>query len=362
MAIRKRHGAQGLSYQVYWNNPFTGARESKTFHTLKEARAFDSLIRHRLVHETDSFKPQELVRNGAERTVEDAIFLYLRDKRFSEKDTKSFLASMRLPLLTCGHIRLSDFSTDRWTELEKSLLRTPKVRGEGLLSPAFIHGILTNLRTVLRWAHDRSMLETLPRMHVPHPNYRKTVPPSKEEGERLYAVAPPHLRRVIILGMLLGLRVGNSELLALTWKNVDLEQGIVRIDTSRKNPGSPWREVPIHSNLIALFRDWWREDSAAGVQHLVTFNGKPIQSIKTAWNRALKAAGITRRVRPYDLRHAFASQLIANGEDVGTVAKLLGHSSPQMVYQHYQHISTAQKRSAIETLSIPLHVPSPCAK
>ncbi|MBE6441556.1 MAG: hypothetical protein E7022_04375 [Desulfovibrio desulfuricans] len=53
---------------------------------------------------------------------------------------------------------------------------------------------------------------------------------------------------------------------------------------------------------------------------------------------------------PFLLRHAFASQLIANGCDVGTVARLLGHSSPQMVYQHYQHVSTVQKRAAVATL------------
>ncbi|MBQ3059578.1 MAG: site-specific integrase [Desulfovibrio sp.] len=362
MAIRKRHGREGLAYQVYWNNPYTGARESKTLHTLADARRFDSLIRHRLQHEVESFMPEQLVREGADRTVEDAIFLYLRDKSFPDKDAKKFLTSMRLPLIRCGHIRLCDFTTEKWNELEKVLLRTPKIRGEGLLSSAFVHGILTNLRTVLRWVHDRGMMESLPKMHVPHPNYRKTVPPSKEEGERLYAVAPPHLQRVIILGMLLGLRVGSSELLALTWENVDLERGIVRIDTSRKNPGSPWREVPIHSGLIEIFLDWRRADIEAGVQHLVTYNGKPVTSIKKSWARALKAAGITRRVRPYDLRHAFASQLIANGEDVGTVARLLGHSSPQMVYQHYQHISTAQKRNAVEGLSLPLHVPTPCAK
>jgi len=36
MAIRKRHGREGLAYQVYWNNPYTGARESKTLHTLAD--------------------------------------------------------------------------------------------------------------------------------------------------------------------------------------------------------------------------------------------------------------------------------------------------------------------------------------
>ncbi len=151
--------------------------------------------------------------------------------------------------------------------------------------------------------------------------------------------------------MMLGLRVGQSELLALKWSHVDLVQNVVVIDTSHKNPNNPWREVPILETVQPLFREWERADREAGLEYVISYKGKPVTSIKKAWATALKNAGIERRIRPYDLRHAFASQLIANGCDVGTVARLLGHSSPQMVFQHYQHISTVQKREAVATLA-----------
>ena len=98
MAIRKRRGASGLAYQVYWNNPYTGARESKTFHSLSEARKHDSLIKHQLQFETENFKPESLIRDGADRTVEDAVFLYLHDKKLPEKSAAKFLTSLRKPL------------------------------------------------------------------------------------------------------------------------------------------------------------------------------------------------------------------------------------------------------------------------
>ena len=69
-----------------------------------------------------------------------------------------------------------------------------------------------------------------------------------------------------------------------------------------------------------------------------------------AWRGALRRAGITRRIRPYDLRHAFATEAIAAGVDIGTVAKLMGHSSPMMLLKHYQHVMDSQKRAAIEAL------------
>ena len=61
-------------------------------------------------------------------------------------------------------------------------------------------------------------------------------------------------------------------------------------------------------------------------------------------------AGMTRRTRPYDLRSAFATERIAQGVDIGTVAKLMGHSSPNMIYQHYQYVLDKQKIAAVEAL------------
>ena len=69
-----------------------------------------------------------------------------------------------------------------------------------------------------------------------------------------------------------------------------------------------------------------------------------------AWHRALERADITRRIRPYDLRHAFATDALRAEKDVGTVAKLMGHSSPEMVLRTYQHVVSAQKKETVEAL------------
>ena len=72
----------------------------------------------------------------------------------------------------------------------------------------------------------------------------------------------------------------------------------------------------------------------------------------------LGRAGINRRIRPYDLRHAFATELIAQGVDIGTVAKLMGHSSPNMIFQHYQFVLDKQKKAAVDALPNLAYVPS----
>ena len=48
MAIRIRSGSRKKRYEVYWNNPFTGKRQSLYFSTEPEAEKEDALIKYRL--------------------------------------------------------------------------------------------------------------------------------------------------------------------------------------------------------------------------------------------------------------------------------------------------------------------------
>ena len=76
----------------------------------------------------------------------------------------------------------------------------------------------------------------------------------------------------------------------------------------------------------------------------------------------MRRAFIERRIRPYDLRHAFATELIAAGVDIGTVAKLMGHSGPTMLLTHYQYVMDRQKREAVENLPELSYVPKMCPR
>lgn len=55
------------------------------------------------------------------------------------------------------------------------------------------------------------------------------------------------------------------------------------------------------------------------------------------WRRAVKRAGVEPRPRPYDLRHTFASGLLAEGRSVHYVATQMRHS-PALTLQVYGHL------------------------
>ncbi|MBO4317808.1 MAG: tyrosine-type recombinase/integrase [Mailhella sp.] len=54
----------------------------------------------------------------------------------------------------------------------------------------------------------------------------------------------------------------------------------------------------------------------------------------------MTAKTLSRYVRPYDLRHAFAAEAIAAGIDIGTTIRMMAHASPSMVLKRHQHVFT----------------------
>ena len=52
------------------------------------------------------------------------------------------------------------------------------------------------------------------------------------------------------------------------------------------------------------------------------------------WKSALRRAGLRYRTM-YQTRHTFATLMLAVGEDIGWVAKQLGHTSVEMVIRRY---------------------------
>ena len=87
MAIRKRDG-RAKPWQVYWNNPFTGKRETVSFETQEEAEKEDSLVKHRLKFERESFRHEneEGEDKGNTITLEAVYMKYLEEKQFTGRN------------------------------------------------------------------------------------------------------------------------------------------------------------------------------------------------------------------------------------------------------------------------------------
>jgi integrase len=73
-----------------------------------------------------------------------------------------------------------------------------------------------------------------------------------------------------------------------------------------------------------------------------------VTTISKAWKQTLKKAGITKRIRSYDLRHYYASKLFHSETDMKVASELRGYSSPNLTLSTYYHMLDNQGHSAIE--------------
>lgn len=76
--------------------------------------------------------------------------------------------------------------------------------------------------------------------------------------------------------------------------------------------------------------------------------GKPYRDVKTAFNSAVKRAGI-QDFTFHDLRHTFASRLVMRGVNLTTVKELMVHKHINMTLR-YAHLSPGHKHAAISVL------------
>ena len=162
MAIRMIKRAK--PYQVYWNNPYTGKRESATFATLKEAEKHDALITYRLKFEKESFLAEaqaEVVPQAPKQatTLEEVCDAYLEAKGVykDEKKLRWRMEGLKLPLELFGskpiaNLTSGDLQTIMLKHLNKQATMAAGKRATNrLIKPVTVRSRMRTLITIMNY-------------------------------------------------------------------------------------------------------------------------------------------------------------------------------------------------------------------
>lgn len=160
---------------------------------------------------------------------------------------------------------------------------------------------------------------------------------AKRQGASKAAYAD-HLTPLVVTAMNNGLRRG--ELLSLTWADVDLEAKMLTVRSETAKNGKQ-RHVPLNADASAALTQWKHDQQPCDRVF-------PVPEFKTAWGKVVTRAALP-AFRFHDLRHDFASQLVARGVDLNTVRELLGHADITMTLR-YAHLAPEHLAAAVNKL------------
>lgn len=156
-----------------------------------------------------------------------------------------------------------------------------------------------------------------------------------------------------------GLRRG--ELLGLLREDIDLAAGIIhvrrqlvrvggRLVSSSPKSEAGIRDVPILPELLPVLQSTCRLlHPKARVVPIAP------ETLDHRWRAAQETAEIEHPYRLHDLRHTYATRLIAAGCNINAVQYLLGHSSYQLTADTYTHLDGFDAAQAVRRVFASLH-------
>lgn len=329
---KARHG-QGKRYRARWVDD-EGTERSASFAAERAAKAhLKSVARGEYVNTTgkltfrqffDLWSPHQVWAPGTVKKVNQAI------------ESVTF-ADVQLERLRPNHIQA-------WI---KAMTDKP-------LAPNTIRSRLDHVRAVIRAAiadraipFDVTTTVTLPRRRKAD---AAMVIPTTEQVGRVLHHAPEQFAAFVAVCAFGGLRLGEAA--GLRVSDVDFMRGEVHVrrqaqlvtgggvDLRAPKCGSE-RTVYIPTDLVAILSEHVRVQVPGDDSERWMFPGNgndPIHqnSAHYLWTRTRGKAGV--KFRLHDLRHFYASGLIAAGCDPVTVQRALGHGSASLTLNTYSHL------------------------
>lgn len=148
------------------------------------------------------------------------------------------------------------------------------------------------------------------------------------------------LRDIAVLELLFAAGARVSELCALQYGDVQLEEGAIKI----YGKGAKERFVQIANqdvlNALCRYRENYKDAIEQAGTFFVNRSRRPLstQSVRAIVNKYCKLAGVESHIMPHMYRHSFATLLLDEGVDIRYIQQLLGHSSI-VTTQIYTHVT-----------------------
>jgi integrase len=337
-----------------WRHRVGGRHLKKVFARRVDAVAHDSKVRADLARGTHVDTSNRVTVAESARAWSEARVLRPNSRRSYESMLRNHIEGTALGGRPLVRVRPSEVQA--WAAGRAALVGPVSLRAlVGFLRAVFAAAVLDGVIA-------RNPVQPASRLSLPKPDNAKFTPLTIAQVRawadatlprvRAKADAPmPRVRAMIITQAALGLRI--SELRALRAEDIDFLRREVRIDAQLDRQGR--HRVPLKTANSRRVVPLPQVASEALAEHIRKFPpepGAPIFTdaaghpwrgyVRQVYRDAADAAGLPSGTTSHDLRHHYASVLLAAGESVHAVAERLG-DTPAMVLSTYGHVMPDQE-------------------
>lgn len=258
---------------------------------------------------------------------------------------------------------IPEFGKYKRKQIDKNLVNdfTEKMLNKGL-APKTVKDILIILQQIFKY-HNTNIEIAKPK--VP----KKKIQVLTKEHQKLLEEKLKNDNNEESFGIFIclytGVRIG--ELCGLKWKNIDLENNVIKIEKTliriknydkninkktivildEPKSASSIRNIPIPDFIVPILKKYKKYDEC----FFLTGNKKFIEprSYTNHYKSIMKSINID-IYNFHALRHTFATRCVENGCDPKTLSEILGHSDVKITLDKYVHPSFDTKIKMINTL------------
>jgi integrase/recombinase XerC len=222
------------------------------------------------------------------------------------------------------------------------------------LSKATVARALSSVRSFFKWMGRERMIESNPALLVAAPKLPKRLPrvPTMEEMNSVLDAKMPEEaafaeRDRLILELLYGCGIRNSELTGINTEDIHLRQGLILV----RGKGKKERLVPFGDSARMALGDYLpqRARTLEGRRRtgecalLINLRGGRLttRSVGRIVKAIAVAGGLPSEVHPHTLRHAFGTHMLEEGADLRAIQEMLGHERLSTT-QRYTQLTTKQ--------------------
>lgn len=230
-------------------------------------------------------------------------------------------------------------------------------------SKTTINRRLSTVRSFLRWLSEQEILESAA-LSATGPKTPQQLPRVVSSADLAKLLESPNshepadIRDDALLELMYATGARISELAALRIQNIEAKENLIHY----WGKGNKERVVPLHRLALEKLEHYLLEARPLLIKRqacskkerdrvFIGKSGRPMSadSIRVAFKSRLTQAGLDHSITPHDLRHSFATDMLAAGADLRSVQELLGHEhlSTTQVYTHLSvsHLQEVTKRA-----------------